>query len=88
MAAGYLRHEAPGHTLQATGLVNELYLRLARQRSVQFSSRRHFYAFAAMMMRRILRDYARDAGSGKRAAGVRIPLPRILLGWMPGARRC
>lgn len=74
IAAGYLRREVPGHTLEATGLVNELYLRLARQKSVQFTDRRHFYAFAAMLMRRILRDYARQAGAGKHAAGARIPL--------------
>jgi len=74
IAAGYLRREVPGHTLEATGLVNELYLQLVRQRSVQFSDRRHFYAFAAMLMRRILRDYAREASAEKRTAGVRIPL--------------
>jgi len=76
IAAGYLRREGREHTLQATGLVNELYLRLARQRGAQLSDRRHFYVFSAMMMRRILRDYAREAGAQKRPGGtsVRIPL--------------
>jgi len=76
IAAGYLRREGREHTLQATGLVNELYLRLARQRGARLSDRRHFYVFAAMMMRRILRDYAREAGAQKRPGGtsVRIPL--------------
>ncbi len=74
IAGGYLRREMPGHTLEATGLVNELYLRLARQRSVQFRDRRHFYAFAAMLMRRILGDSARQRQSEKRATGERIPL--------------
>jgi RNA polymerase sigma factor (TIGR02999 family) len=73
IAGGFLRREAPGHTLQATGLVNELYLRLARQKSVQFESRRHFYAFAAFLMRRILIDHARQAATAKRQ-GVRVPL--------------
>ena len=51
IAAGYLRHENRGHTLQATGLVSELYIRLTRQREVPVSGRRHFYTFAAMVMR-------------------------------------
>jgi RNA polymerase sigma-70 factor (ECF subfamily) len=60
VAVGYLRRQRSGDTLQATGLVNEHYLRLARQRSVEFGDRRHFYRFAAMLMRRILSDYSRQ----------------------------
>lgn len=76
IAAGYLRRESNGHTLQATALVNELYLRLARQQKAQFVDRRHFYAFAAMVMRRILTDHARQTNAQKRpgATAVRIPL--------------
>ena len=50
-----LSKEHPGHTLQATALVNELYLRLIRQRNFQVTDRRHFYTLAAMMMRRMSR---------------------------------
>src|SRR5581483_301699 len=73
IAAGYVRRESPAVTLQATGLINELYLRLARQRTPAVTDRRHFYVLAAMMMRRILRDYRRDMQAQKRS-GVRIPL--------------
>jgi RNA polymerase sigma factor (TIGR02999 family) len=76
MAAAYLRRESREHTLQATALVNEFYMRLARQRSAHLIDRRHFYSFAAMLMRRILTDYARQNYAQKRlgTAGVRIPL--------------
>lgn len=76
IAAGYLRRENRAHTLQATSLVNELYLRLARQRDIQLTDRRHFYAFAALMLRRILTDHARRAHSQKRPGGQadRVPL--------------
>ena len=75
IAAGYLRRERSGHTLQATGLVNELYLRLTQIRSVQIEDRRHFYAFAAQLMRLILIDHARQARAGKRPGShARVPL--------------
>jgi RNA polymerase sigma factor (TIGR02999 family) len=75
IAAGYLRRERSGHTLQATGLVNELYLRLAQIRSVQIEDRRHFYAFAAQLMRLILIDHARQARAGRRPGShARVPL--------------
>ena len=76
IAQGYLRRESRGHTLQATGLVNELYLRLAQQRGAKITDRRHFFTFSAMMMRRILGDYGRRAHAQKRpgAEAVRIPL--------------
>src|SRR5271170_3469310 len=75
IASGYLRRESPGHTLQATGLVNELYLRLAQVRTVKLTDRRHFFAFAAQLMRMILIDYARQSHALKRphSAG-RVPL--------------
>jgi|HubBroStandDraft_3_1064219.scaffolds.fasta_scaffold223341_1 RNA polymerase sigma factor (TIGR02999 family) len=76
IAQGYLRRESRGHTLQATGLVNELYLRLAQQKDAKITDRRHFFTFSAMMMRRILSDYARRAHAQKRpgSESVRIPL--------------
>ncbi len=76
IAQGYLRRESKGHTLQATGLVNELYLRLARQRGAKITDRRHFFTFSAMVMRRILADYARRTHALKRpgAEYERVPL--------------
>ncbi len=61
-----LRQERPGHTLQATALVHEAYLKLVGPRDVPWQNRAHFYAAAAEAMRRILLDHARA-----RAAGVR-----------------
>jgi RNA polymerase sigma factor (TIGR02999 family) len=65
-AAGYLRHERPDHTLQATALVHEAFLRLAGQDRVAWQNRGHFYAIAAQMMRRILVDHARERRAAKR----------------------
>jgi len=75
IAQGYLRRERSSHTLQATGLVNELYLRLSNQRKMQLTDRRHFFTFAALLMRRILVDYARRSQASKRqGATERVPL--------------
>jgi RNA polymerase sigma factor (TIGR02999 family) len=75
IASGYLRREDPGHTLQATGLVNELYLRLSQVRGIQLTDRRHFYAFAAQLMRMILIDHARQSHAQKRpGSDIRVPL--------------
>jgi RNA polymerase sigma factor (TIGR02999 family) len=75
IAVAYLRRENAGHTLQATGLVNELYLRLAQVKGVAFTNRRHFYAFAARLMRMILIDHARHAHARKRPGSAgRVPL--------------
>ena len=65
-ASGYLRHERPDHTLQATALVHEAFLRLAGQDRVAWQNRGHFYAVAAQMMRRILVDHARERRAAKR----------------------
>jgi RNA polymerase sigma factor (TIGR02999 family) len=73
VAAGLLRREGGSETLQATGLVNELYIRLARQQRVQFPTRRHFYAFTAFLIRRILIDHARESVAAKRR-GQHVPL--------------
>lgn len=75
IASGYLRRERADHTLQATGLVNELYLRLAQVTHIELSDRRHFYTFAAQMMRLILIDYARQSRALKRpGSAARVPL--------------
>jgi RNA polymerase sigma factor (TIGR02999 family) len=62
--------ERPGHTLQTTALINEAYLRLVDQRSVQWQDRAHFFAVAAQVMRHILVDHARKYKSDKRGAGA------------------
>lgn len=54
-----LRHERPNHTLQATALVNEAYLKLAVQQGMKWQNRAQFFAVASQAMRRILVDYAR-----------------------------
>jgi RNA polymerase sigma factor (TIGR02999 family) len=72
LAARYLRHERTGHTLQATALVNEAYLRLIEVRQVQWQNRAHFFAMAATLMRRILVDAARSRGYQKRGGGAAV----------------
>lgn len=71
IADSYLRRESSGHTLQPTALVNEAFLRLARERGLQFESRKHFYALAAQLMRRILVDHARAVKAAKRGGRSR-----------------
>ena len=74
-ASGYLRHERPDHTLQATALVHEAFLRLAGHDRVAWQNRGHFYAVAAQMMRRILVDHAREHRAVKRlGAAIRVDL--------------
>ncbi|MCB1034031.1 MAG: sigma-70 family RNA polymerase sigma factor [Acidobacteria bacterium] len=75
IALGYLRRERPDHTLEASGLVHEAYLRLLDQHPEAWKNRLHFFAMAATLMRRILVDHARRAGFAKRGGGaVRLPL--------------
>jgi RNA polymerase sigma-70 factor (ECF subfamily) len=62
----YLYGERPNHTLQATALINEAFLRLAGQKDVQWENRAHFFGLAANMMRRILVDYAKHRHREKR----------------------
>jgi RNA polymerase sigma factor (TIGR02999 family) len=59
LAARRLRHERPDHTLQATALVHEAYVKLAAQRDAKWQNRAQFFAVASQLMRRILVDYAR-----------------------------
>jgi RNA polymerase sigma factor (TIGR02999 family) len=85
LAASYLRKERPDHTLQATALVNEAFLKLIDQRAVKWQNRAHFFGIAAQAMRRILVDYARAHSAGKRGDGVRaVPLDdAVVIGAMP-----
>lgn len=72
LAVQRLGHEAPGHTLQATALVHEAYLRLVDVETVQlWDSRRHFFAAAAVAMRRILVESARRKARHKRGGRLR-----------------
>jgi RNA polymerase sigma factor (TIGR02999 family) len=75
LAACHLRHERNDHTLQPTALVNEVYLRLADQKNVQWQDKSHFFGVTANLMRRILVDHARAHLADKRGSG----LPRVSL---------
>ena len=79
LAHRYMRSERPGHTLQATALVNEAYLRLADQTTPQWRNRTHFFAVAARMMRHILVDYARGRQRAKRDGGIKVELSDDIL---------
>jgi RNA polymerase sigma-70 factor, ECF subfamily len=70
LAASYLRHERVDHTLQPTALVNEAYLRLVEEKSVNWQSKSHFFGVSAKLMRRILVDHARSHLAEKRGSGV------------------
>lgn len=59
LARHYMKRERPGHSLQATALVNEAYVRLVDCKRLQWQNRSHFFAVSAQLMRRILVDYAR-----------------------------
>jgi RNA polymerase sigma-70 factor (ECF subfamily) len=72
VAGRYMNGERRGHTLQATGLVNEAYLRLIEVQQVQWQNRVHFFAMAARLMRRILVDAARARGYKKRGGGASV----------------
>ena len=69
LAAGYLRDERKGHTLQATALAHEAFLRMVVQTDITWQSRAHFLGVAAQAMRRILVDHARRRKAGKRGGG-------------------
>jgi RNA polymerase sigma factor (TIGR02999 family) len=72
LAVQRLAREAPGHTLQATALVHEAYVRLVDvEKAQQWDGRRHFFAAAALAMRRILVESARRKGSQKRGGRLR-----------------
>jgi len=69
-AARFLARERGNHTLRPTALVNEVYLRLARQRRVVWQDRAQFFAVAATVMRRLLVDHARRQAASKRGRDV------------------
>jgi len=70
LAGHYMRQERGDHTLQATALVHEVYLRIVDQRGVQWENRNQFMGVAAQLMRRILLDYGRSHRAAKRGGDV------------------
>lgn len=75
VAAAYVRRERNPDVLQATALVHELYLKLLNQKKAAWEDRRHFYTFAAKVMRMILIDHARESLTQMRGGGYeRVPL--------------
>jgi RNA polymerase sigma factor (TIGR02999 family) len=79
IAMRYMRGERPGHSLQATALVNEVHLRMVGQGDRDFKNRSHFFAVAATQMRLILVDHARQKRAQKRQGErVRVELTDIV----------
>ena len=70
LAKHYMQGERKEHTLQATALVNEAYLRLIDYREIQWQSKAQFFAVAATLMRRILVDHARGRNYAKRGGAA------------------
>ena len=80
LAQWHMGHERHAHTLQATALVHEAYLRLVDINQIRWQDRAHFFAMAARQMRRILIDAARKRGNQKRGGGVeKVPLTEELV---------
>ena len=80
MARRYMRNERAGNSLQATGLVNELYIRLVDVRNIDWQHRAQFFGLAAQLMRRILVDAARARGAAKRGGEAgRVNLDEALI---------
>jgi len=77
LAAGYLRKERQGHTLQPTAVVHEAYLRLVDQTNPSWQNRSHFFGVAARLMRQILVDHARRKQAGKRG-GLQVSLDEVV----------
>ena len=78
LAQQYMGHERPDHTLQATALVHEAYLRLMGQEGADWRDHVHFFAAAARVMRQLLVDHARARLRIKRDGGQRISLDEAL----------
>jgi RNA polymerase sigma factor (TIGR02999 family) len=70
LASGYMRRERREHTLQATALVHEAYIRLVDQTQIDWRGRAHFFSIAARQMREILVDHARARRAEKRGGGA------------------
>ena len=80
IAQRQMSQERPGHTLQATALVNEAYLKLAGQQGFDWQNRAHFFAVCAQVMRHILIDHARAHARDKRGGGaVKVSLTDALV---------
>ena len=80
IARRQMSHERPGHTLQATALINEVYLKLLGQESFEWQNRAHFFAVCAQMMRHILIDHARAHTREKRGGGaVQVSLDKAVV---------
>ena len=80
LAGGHLKRERKNHTLQATALVHEVYLKMADQDRTQWKNRAHFLAVASQAMRRILVDYARVRAAQKRGGDAPdIPLDEAII---------
>ena len=78
LAGHAMRGERGDHTLQTTALVHEAYMRLAGGRPPMVGDRRHFYALAARLMRRILVDHARGLNAARRGGGaLKVPLEQV-----------
>ncbi len=71
IARGYFHRERRGHTLQATAIVHEAYVRLIKDSGIEWRSRTHFVGLAARLMRRVLVDHARQHGAAKRGGKER-----------------
>lgn len=84
LAAAQLGRERADHTLQATALVHEAFLRLVDQHSVDWRNRAQFLGLAARMMRRILVNHARDRAAQKRGGGLEKVTLGALEGWSGG----
>jgi RNA polymerase sigma-70 factor, ECF subfamily len=79
IARRHMLRERPGHTLQATALVNEAYLKLVDQTRATWKNRAQFFHVASTIMRRILVDHARALQSGKRGSGTdHLPLDELI----------
>jgi RNA polymerase sigma factor (TIGR02999 family) len=72
VARGHLRREPPGHALQATALVHEVFLRLVDVDRMTLHGRTHFFAMSARLMRQILVDHARRMRADKRGGGATV----------------
>jgi RNA polymerase sigma-70 factor, ECF subfamily len=80
LAGIYMRREREDHTLQPTALVHEAYMKLVRQRSIDWQGRGHFFGIAARVMRTILLDHARGHLRDKRGGGQRlVPLDEVFV---------
>ena len=80
LARHHLGRERSDHTLQATALVHEAYMRLAGQQRVHWQNRKHFFGIASRVMRRILVDYARSRHADKRGGfAVKVALDDVVL---------